>query len=109
VKTFPIDPTDALRALTGSRCAGEATFTLSPGEADRRPGHAADPGRWLYVKAGSGRARVAGTSVALEPGLLLWIEPCEAHEISNPGPDFLEALTLDCEAGRGLPLARGVV
>lgn len=99
MKTVPIDPIEALRALSGSRCAGDAAVTLPPGQTQRRPGHDADPGRWLYVKAGSGRARVAGTDVALEPGLLLWIEPGEEHEISNPGPTALETLTLEHNLG----------
>lgn len=109
MKKFPIDPADALRALSGSRCAGDVTVTLSPGEADRRPGRDKDPGRWLYVKAGWGQARVAGTDVDLEPGLLLWIEPGEDHEIHNPGPGSLEALTFESGAGRALPLERAQV
>jgi mannose-6-phosphate isomerase-like protein (cupin superfamily) len=64
-----------------------AMMTLRPGGAssEQPENEHARSEQWLFVIAGSGKARVGRRTVALRAGDLLLIEKNEPHKISNTG------------------------
>jgi mannose-6-phosphate isomerase-like protein (cupin superfamily) len=83
------------RVVFGNERAQAAQMTLPPGDSeggDDNSHRGAD--QWLFVVAGSGRARIGKRSVALREGTLLLIEAGETHEIRNTGDTPLKTLNL---------------
>jgi mannose-6-phosphate isomerase-like protein (cupin superfamily) len=79
-------------AITTDR-AQVATMTLAPGDSEGGPDNrhqGAD--QWLYVVSGEGVAVIDGEEHALRPGVVVLIEPGEAHEIRNTGDAHLQTL-----------------
>ncbi|MEM6255955.1 MAG: cupin domain-containing protein [Cyanobacteria bacterium P01_D01_bin.156] len=50
------------------------------------PGHAHDAMHEVFfVSAGTGTMTVNGTAQALSPGVCIWVEPGDIHEVANTG------------------------
>lgn len=70
-----------------------AEMVLEPGDCEGgEDNHHRGADQWLFVVEGRGVAQVDGTSVDLEPGVLLVIEKQERHEIRNTGEGLLKTL-----------------
>lgn len=99
------------RVIFGNARAQAAQMTLKPGDSeggDDNNHRGAD--QWLFVVAGTGRARVGDRTVPLQAGTLLLIEAGENHEIRNTGSTPLKTLNLYTPPAydeEGEPLPRG--
>ena len=84
------------KVLLDGDSAQAATMTLKPGQSSSDEVVNEHPRceQWLYVLAGTGRARVEKRSVTLKEGSLLLIEKGEAHRITNTGRKPLMTLNL---------------
>jgi len=84
------------KVLLDGDSAQAATMTLKPGQSSSDEVVNEHPRceQWLYVLAGTGRARVEKRSVTLKEGSLLLIEKGEAHRITNTGRKPLVTLNL---------------
>jgi len=70
-----------------------AEMVLAPGDCEGGDdNHHRGADQWLFVVEGRGVAEVDGTSVVLEPGVLLVIEKQERHQIRNTGDGQLKTL-----------------
>jgi len=82
------------KVLLDGDSAQAATMTLRPGQSSSDEVVNEHPRceQWLYVLAGTGRAKVEKRRVALKEGSLLLIEKGEAHQITNTGRKPLVSL-----------------
>lgn len=83
------------RVAFGNRRAQAAEMVIAPGEAEGDPRNrhrGAD--QWLFVIAGTGRARVNGRSYPLRAGSLMVIEKGDRHEVKNTGRGLLKTLNV---------------
>jgi mannose-6-phosphate isomerase-like protein (cupin superfamily) len=83
------------RVAIGNARSQAAEMVIAPGDAEGGPRNrhrGAD--QWLFVVAGTGRARVNGRRYALRPGSLLLIEHADEHEIAATGDEPLRTLNL---------------
>ena len=91
--------------------AQAATMVITPGDREGGPDNdhrGAD--QWLFVVAGSGRAKVAGRAMTLRAGTLLLVERGIQHEIINTGRTPLKTLNVyvpPAYRADGEPLPRG--
>lgn len=84
------------QVLHATRTSQAATMTIRPGEASSEDS-ANEHGwaeQWLYVVAGTGRARVSGRTVQLREGSLLLIGKREPHVIRNTGRSDLVTINV---------------
>lgn len=108
-KTLRFGP--GFRIIFGNRKAQAAEMVIEPGEAEGSPDNrhrGAD--QWLYVIAGTGRARVNGGTRKLSRGTLMLIEHGDRHEIRNTGRTPLKTLNFYAPPAytrAGEPLPRG--
>jgi mannose-6-phosphate isomerase-like protein (cupin superfamily) len=74
------------RVLTSSDSAQAAMMVLKPGQStgEKQNEHPRAE-QWVYVIAGTGRARVGRRSVRLSEGSLLLVEQNEEHQVENTG------------------------
>lgn len=70
--------------------------TLRPGQAATPHAHA-DMHEVFWVESGRGEARVAGETLALEPGACLVVEPGEEHTLACTGAEDLVLLYFGIE------------
>jgi mannose-6-phosphate isomerase-like protein (cupin superfamily) len=83
------------RVALGNARAQAAEMVLAPGDSEGGPRNrhrGAD--QWLFVVAGTGRARVNGKRYALRAGSLLVIERHDEHEVTATGREPLRTLNL---------------
>jgi len=81
------------RVAVGNARSQAAEMVLAPGKSEggaRNRHRGAD--QWLFILAGTGRARVNGKRYALAPGALMLIEHGDEHEITNTGRGLLKTL-----------------
>ena len=83
------------RVALGNARAQAAEMVLAPGDAEGGP-HNRHRGadQWLFVVAGTGRARVNGKRYALRTGSLLLLERGDEHEITATGREPLRTLNV---------------
>jgi mannose-6-phosphate isomerase-like protein (cupin superfamily) len=83
------------RVAFGNARSQAAEMVLVPGDAEGGP-HNRHRGadQWLFVVAGTGRARVNGKRHALRRGSLLLIERADEHEITATGRKPLRTLNV---------------
>jgi mannose-6-phosphate isomerase-like protein (cupin superfamily) len=83
------------RVALGNARAQAAEMVLAPGAAEGGP-HNRHRGadQWLFVVAGTGRARVNGKRYSLRAGSLLLIEHADEHEITATGREPLRTLNV---------------
>ena len=81
------------RVALGNARSQAAEMVLPPGDAE---GHAHNRHRgadqWLYVRSGTGEARINKRRYKLAAGTLLLIEHGDEHEIRNTGRGLLKTL-----------------
>jgi mannose-6-phosphate isomerase-like protein (cupin superfamily) len=83
------------RIAIGNDRSQAAEMVIAPGDAEggaRNRHRGAD--QWLFVVAGTGRARVNRKRYALRPGALLLIDHGDAHEITATGREPLRTLNV---------------
>lgn len=80
----------SFKVALGNAHSQAAEMVLSPGTTEGGPGNrhrGAD--QWLFVVAGTGRAKINRRSYSLKAGTLLLIERGDEHEIANTGGEKL--------------------
>jgi mannose-6-phosphate isomerase-like protein (cupin superfamily) len=84
------------KPLIESASVQAAMMVLRPGQSSSDEPENEHPRaeQWLYVVAGTGRARVDGRSVKLAQGSLLLVEKGEAHQITNTGDEPMVTVNL---------------
>ncbi|HEY6130484.1 MAG TPA: cupin domain-containing protein [Halioglobus sp.] len=81
------------RVAIGNDRSQAAEMVIAPGDAegDRENRHRHSD-QWLYVVAGTGKARVNDKAYPLRPGTLMLIEHRDRHEIKNTGKELLRTI-----------------
>lgn len=82
--------TSNFKVVLGNQYSQAAEMMLSPGKKEGGRGNrhrGAD--QWLFVVAGTGRAKINRRSYSLKAGTLLLIERGDEHEIANTGREKL--------------------
>jgi mannose-6-phosphate isomerase-like protein (cupin superfamily) len=83
------------RVACGNTRSQAAEMVMTPGDGEGGP-HNRHRGadQWLFVVAGTGRARVNGKRYSLRAGSLLLIERADEHEIKATGREPLRTLNI---------------
>lgn len=87
------------RLVASGEVSGLTNFSRAvfpPGET--APSHChQDMTEIFFVESGRGEMQVDDSSIVLEPGCCVTVEPGEYHEIHNPGPQQLVLIYLGVE------------
>ena len=94
LKTSATRPT--FKVLADGAASQAALMVLAPGESTGERPENEHPAaeQWLYVVAGTGRAKTGGRVVRLTAGSLLLVEKRERHQITNTGRSPLVTLNV---------------
>jgi mannose-6-phosphate isomerase-like protein (cupin superfamily) len=86
----------AFKVLAEGGSSQAALMVLAPGEStsERPENEHPRAEQWLYVIAGTGRARSGGRAVGLAAGSLLFIPKGEPHQVTNTGRSPLVTLNV---------------
>jgi mannose-6-phosphate isomerase-like protein (cupin superfamily) len=84
------------KVLADGASSQAAMMTLRPGDLSSEDPENEHPGaeQWVFVIAGSGRARTRSKSIAIKAGSLVLIEKNESHQITNTGRRPLVTINL---------------
>jgi mannose-6-phosphate isomerase-like protein (cupin superfamily) len=86
----------SFQPLHATRSSQAATMTLRPGATSNESSSNEHPWaeQWLYVVAGTGKARLGRRAIALREGSLVLIPRRQAHVIENTGRSNLVTINV---------------